>query len=53
MNKERALREHVLYLLRGGGAHISLEEAVGCSQGKAASVSSPHDCAWHLSISFR
>src|SRR5919112_1123594 len=28
-DRDRALREHVLYLLRGGGAHIKFEEAVG------------------------
>ena len=27
-DKDRALREHVLYLLRGGGAHIKFEEAL-------------------------
>ncbi|HEV7890168.1 MAG TPA: DinB family protein [Pyrinomonadaceae bacterium] len=27
-DKDRALREHVLYLLRGGGAHIKFDEAV-------------------------
>ncbi|HEX7312987.1 MAG TPA: DinB family protein [Pyrinomonadaceae bacterium] len=27
-NKDRALREHVLYVLRGGGAHIKFEEAI-------------------------
>ena len=27
-DKERALREHVLYLLRGGGAHIKFDEAL-------------------------
>ncbi|HST52768.1 MAG TPA: DinB family protein [Pyrinomonadaceae bacterium] len=26
--KDRSLREHVLYLLRGGGAHIKFEDAV-------------------------
>jgi hypothetical protein len=28
MTKERALREHVLYLLGGGGAHLSFDQAV-------------------------
>ncbi len=28
IDKDRALREHVLYLLRGGGAHIKFEEAL-------------------------
>jgi hypothetical protein len=27
-DKDRALREHVLYLLRGGGAHIKFDEAL-------------------------
>jgi hypothetical protein len=27
-DKDKALREHLLYLLRGGGAHIHFEEAV-------------------------
>ena len=29
VDRERALREHVVYVLRGGGAHIGVEEAVG------------------------
>ncbi|HVF41973.1 MAG TPA: DinB family protein [Pyrinomonadaceae bacterium] len=28
-DKDRLLREHVLYLLRGGGAHVKFDEAVG------------------------
>lgn len=28
MNQDEALREHLLYLLRGGGAHIDFEKAV-------------------------
>jgi DinB superfamily len=28
-DKDRLLREHVLYLLRGGGAHIKFDEAIG------------------------
>src|SRR5256714_15375575 len=27
-DRDRALREHLLYLLRGGGAHIKFEEVV-------------------------
>ncbi|HWX25429.1 MAG TPA: DinB family protein [Vicinamibacteria bacterium] len=27
-NDERALRDHVLYVLRGGGAHVTFEQAV-------------------------
>src|SRR5262249_12075663 len=28
MDKDKALREHLLYLLRGGGAHLNFEAAV-------------------------
>ena len=28
MDKDRALREHLLYVLRGGGAHVKFEEAI-------------------------
>lgn len=28
MSKDRMLRDHVLYLLRGGGAHLSFDKAV-------------------------
>jgi hypothetical protein len=28
MNKDRALREHLLYLLKGGGAHLSFDDAI-------------------------
>jgi hypothetical protein len=28
MNQTKALREHVLYLLRGGGAHLSFDAAI-------------------------
>jgi hypothetical protein len=28
MDKDRALREHLLYLLRGGGAHVDFESTV-------------------------
>jgi hypothetical protein len=28
MDKDKALREHLLYLLRGGGAHLKFDEAV-------------------------
>jgi len=28
MNQDAALREHLLYLLKGGGAHVSFEDAV-------------------------
>ena len=29
MSNNRALRDHLLYLLRGGGAHIGFDEAIG------------------------
>ena len=28
-DRDRALREHVLFVLRGGGAHLKFEEAIG------------------------
>src|SRR5262249_49123826 len=28
MNTDKALREHVIYLLRGGGAHLSFDDAI-------------------------
>ena len=34
MDKEQALREHLLYVLREGEAHISVEEALGCSRAR-------------------
>src|SRR2546421_622105 len=42
-DKDRALREHLIYLLRGGGAHIKFEEVVknfpvGLINGKTAGV---------------
>jgi DinB superfamily len=49
-DKDRALREHLLYLLRGGGAHIHFEEALkdfpaGLINAKAEGV--PYT-PWHL-----
>jgi hypothetical protein len=49
-DKDKALREHLLYLLRGGGAHIHFEEALkdfpaGLINGKAEGV--PYT-PWHL-----
>lgn len=29
MDKDKALRDHLLYLLRGGGAHVDFESAIG------------------------
>jgi len=42
-DRDRALREHLLYLLRGGGAHIKFDEVVndfpaGLMNGRAAGV---------------
>ena len=28
MNKDESLRQHILNLLRGGGAHLSFDEAI-------------------------
>lgn len=49
-DKDRALREHVLYMLRGGGAHIKFEEALkdfpaGLVNARAEGV--PYT-PWHL-----
>lgn len=49
-DKDRALREHLLYLLRGGGAHIKFDEAVkdfpaGLINARAEGV--PYT-PWHL-----
>jgi hypothetical protein len=50
MNQDQALREHLLYLLRGGGAHLDFEAAiaglpVALRGGKPAGV--PHT-PWRL-----
>jgi hypothetical protein len=50
VDRDRALREHLLYLLRGGGAHIKFEEALkdfpsGLINARAAGV--PYT-PWHL-----
>lgn len=49
-DQDRSLREHLLYLLRGGGAHIKFDEAlqdfpVGLINARAAGV--PYTL-WHL-----
>ncbi len=49
-DRDRSLREHLLYLLRGGGAHITFEEALkdfpfGLVNARAAGV--PYT-PWHL-----
>ena len=28
MNRDQSLREHLLYLLRGGGAHLNFDSAI-------------------------
>lgn len=50
MNTEQALRDHLLYLLRGGGAHLDFDKAIAdlpaaLRGGKAAGV--PHT-PWRL-----
>jgi hypothetical protein len=50
MDDDRAVREEVLYLLRGGNAHMSFDEAV--SEYPTASINAPFVngpyTAWHL-----
>jgi len=50
MNPDQIVREHILYLLRGGGAHISFAEAIADFpeqlRGKKA-AGAPHT-AWQL-----
>jgi uncharacterized damage-inducible protein DinB len=50
MSKDQALREHVLYLLRGGGAHLNSDAAVAdlpAKQRGARAAGVPHT-AWRL-----
>jgi hypothetical protein len=42
MNTDQALREHLLYLLRGGGAHLGFEDAVGGLPPALRGVTPPH-----------
>ncbi|MFZ5831802.1 MAG: DinB family protein [Planctomycetota bacterium] len=46
---DQALREHVLYLLRGGGAHLSFERAVAGLAAELRGVKAPGvpHTAWH------
>lgn len=50
MGEEKALREHVLYLLRGGGAHLSFDDTIddfpAARRGKKVR-GAPHT-AWQL-----
>jgi DinB superfamily len=41
MDRDRELREHVLYLLRGGGAHLSFDKAVAGLPTKLRGVKPP------------
>ncbi len=50
MNTDRALREHVLYLLGGGGAHLDFDRAIADLPEKLRGVrpaALPHS-AWRL-----
>ncbi|HEX3559499.1 MAG TPA: DinB family protein [Pyrinomonadaceae bacterium] len=58
-DKDRALREHLLYLLRSGGAHISFEDALkdfpdGLFNGKAEGMPyTPWQLLEHMRIAQR
>jgi hypothetical protein len=41
MDRDRELRDHVLYLLRGGGAHLSFDKAVAGLPAKLHGVKPP------------
>ena len=41
MDRDRELRDHVLYLLRGGGAHLSFDKAVAGLPAKLRGVKPP------------
>jgi len=47
---DHALREHLLYLLRGGGAHLSFEDAIAAIPGDLRGVKPPNlpFSAWGL-----
>ena len=47
---DRSLREHVLYLLRGGGAHLDFEQALADlpESARGAKVSGAPHTAWRL-----
>jgi hypothetical protein len=50
MNEDKALREHVLYVLRGGGAHVSFDDTIADFPAKLRGVKppgAPHT-AWQL-----
>ncbi|HEV2177354.1 MAG TPA: hypothetical protein VGW33_09155, partial [Terriglobia bacterium] len=48
--RDKALREHVLYLLRGGGAHVDFEKAFAGLPAKLRGVKAPGALftAWRL-----
>lgn len=50
MNKDTALRDHLLYLLQGGGAHLSFEDAIADLPAKlrGATVSGVPHTPWRL-----
>ena len=50
MDPDKSLRKHLLYLLGGGGAHVSFREAIAAFPAKARGLrpkSAPHT-AWQL-----
>ncbi|MBI1917519.1 MAG: DinB family protein [Planctomycetes bacterium] len=50
MTSNQALREHLLYLLRGGGAHLSFDDAIADlpAELRGAKVSGVPHTPWHL-----
>src|SRR5216110_1433579 len=50
MTSDQALRDHVLYLLRGGGAHLSLDDALAGLPAELRGVKPPGvpHTAWRL-----
>src|SRR5262245_20233748 len=50
MNRDQALREHLLYLLRGGGAHLDFEAAIADlpAELRGAAVAGVPHTPWRL-----
>jgi hypothetical protein len=50
MDKDKALRDHLLYLLRGGGAHLSFDDAAGglAPEHRGAKAPGTPHSAWRL-----
>src|SRR3712207_9363395 len=50
MNHDQVVREHLLYLLRGGGAHMSFDDAVADFPLELVNVKPPNVpyTPWHL-----